>query len=567
MDNKWAIEFQNLTYHYPNMDRPSLANIQLNVAWGSFILLIGSTGSGKSTLMKLARGLYSELGGSLFGSIYANGRDLSKIEPYVIGDFMGIVFQNPAYQLHQPRVIDEIMSAPMYQGLAWSVCVERAERSIEGILDKDLLVNDPKSLSTGQQQKVALAASLAMDARILLLDEPLSYLDNTSQKDFVEILQRLKVEGKTIIMATHDIDPVVNVADRIILLNDGHLIKEGNVDDVLYSEEFKEKFGYTLWLKVGDRLKNQGYKSVPKSSRDIVSLFHTKISGPTNLSNSSPTSLKEQITKPDKNPCIRMSDVTFGYSTKIPTIKNLSLDIYEGDVLGIIGRNGSGKTTLALLLLGLLKPQKGSIEIFGEDINKIQSLASKIGYVTQDPRNMLFERNVFDECMFGPKSLRRKDAQTIVTKILNELNLMRYSKRDPFSLSGGEQRLLSIADVLANDPNIIIFDEPEFGLDPRTWTGMERTITKLQEQKKTVVIITHRLEMTPFLCNQIALLGNGQIISVGDPMDVLRNKQLLVDAQIEFGPLSNLIQILRKDAATLSSEETFTDLLVDAIIR
>lgn len=553
-----ALEFRDVSYRYPRVDRWVLSDINLKVRKNCFLILAGPTGSGKSTLLKVARGLHKEYGGEFQGKIYIWGEDIGDLRASDLGSRLAIIFQSPAYQLHQPRVIDEIMSAPIYQGLPWQECLERAQQSAEEILDGGFLGRNPIDLSTGEQQKVALAASLAMRAEILLLDEPFSYLDAKAADDFLQVVKALKEKGKTIILATHNLEPVASLADRIALIAEGRLVMEGTPRDVLYSSELNHTLGRPLFVEVGYRLLKGGqlakhvvsWQEVAKSVRTDKGVRIGQVSSP-------------EAAKQPKQLAINISRVSYVYPNGNIGVKDLSLDVERGEILGIVGGNGSGKTTLARLILGLLKPSGGTVRIFVEELKHMAStIASKVGYVTQDPGDMLFETTVFKECSFGPISLGTQEAHTKVEAVLSGLGLLKYADSDPRSLSAGEQRLLTLADVLVNDPEILILDEPEFGLDPKTWESVLSVIRDLRDEGKTIVFITQNLEATMLLCDRIVLMKEGKLLATGRPMEIYGDRQLLERAGLRYLPFFCVFEFVVGRTEEPVSQRAFADALV-----
>ncbi|MBU0758107.1 MAG: energy-coupling factor ABC transporter ATP-binding protein, partial [Nanoarchaeota archaeon] len=252
-----VIEANNLTYRYPDEKDTVLRDLSFRIKRNSFTALIGPSGCGKTTLLMLIRGFFQEYGGKIKGKILVLGKDVIKTDFNKLGKDIGIIFQDPQVQLHQLRVIDEVASAPMYQGLAFDECQKRAKELIDKILDPSFYNKSPAELSSGQQQKVALAATLAMDCEILLLDEPFSFLDTTAFKEVLDILLELKKQGKTIVIATHGIEQIAGVADELILLQDGQIVLQAKPKFFLYNSRLKTVLEPPLSIKVGKEVKKQ----------------------------------------------------------------------------------------------------------------------------------------------------------------------------------------------------------------------------------------------------------------------------------------------------------------------
>jgi len=462
-----------------------------------------------------------------------------------LGKTTGIVFQNPALQLHQLRVIDEVASAPMYQGLPYKTCQKRAIHLVTKMLGKSFFNRSPSELSAGQQQRVALAASLSLNANILLLDEPLSFLDTKADQEILEIILALHRKGKTIIVATHDIEEIATYVTHMALLNKGELILQGHPKKVLYSQKLEKILTAPLSIRAAKALiKNKKLKHKVLSWQELTNKVKFK------------KKPKKKTTK-TKKPILTLENISFHYPETRTGVKNINLQIYKNEILGIIGANGSGKTTLAKIILGLLKPSKGKVKLAREDITKMPTpnRAKKIGYVTQDPLDMFFETNIWDECAAGPKFLELPEPKGQAMTTLKRFNLWKYKHRHPDSVSGGEKSLLGIADILVNDPEILLLDEPEFGLDPKNWRKIVDTLRQLKNAGKTIVVITQDLEIATFLCDRIALMNKGKILATGAPKQIFTNHSLLKKAGLVVLPLFNLLDSTSDTA--LDSEEKF----------
>lgn len=541
-----AIKLEKVSYKYPGTNNWALRDINLEIPRGSFTLIVGPSGSGKSTLLLLARGFAKEYGGNLEGEIFIDGEDIAEKSIAELGSKIGLIFQNPALQLHQLRVIDEAMSAPMYQGLPYEECQKRAKNLINKILGKQFYYRSPGELSSGEQQKTALAATLSMKAEILLLDEPLSFLDSRADQEILQIILELHREGKTIIVATHDIEEFTRHATRMALLDKGKMIIEGKPEEVLYSQEIEKVLTAPLSIKTAKALiEKKKLNEKTLSWQDLLnkSVFRT--------------TRKRKIKRKPEEKILLLGNVSYLYPETKRGVKDINLEVFQNEILGIVGANGSGKTTLAKLILGLLKPKKGKIELGEKHIVKlsISDRAKNIGYVTQDPMDMFFEVNIWDEVAAGPKFLKLSNPKNRAEKVLKDLNLWQYKEKHPDSLSGGEKSLLGLADILVNNPEILLLDEPEFGLDPKNWRKIAAKIKNLQKAGKTIIVITQDLEIAAFLCDRIALMKDGTILKVDTPKQVFSDFNLLNRAGLLPLPMFNLLNYISDGA--LESEEKF----------
>lgn len=523
----FAVSVKNLSYKYPTAVDGVLTNLTFDIPQGSFFSILGPSGCGKSTLLMLLRGFHQEIGGTLDGEIRLNNLDVSKTPITELGKTVGIVFQNPALQLHQLRVIDEVASAPMYQGLPYSQAIQIARTLIDQLLGQDFFNRSPNELSAGQQQKVAVAASLALNPEILLLDEPFSFLDSTAKKELLSLLLGLQKQGKTIVVATHDVDLVASASTHLALMNRGRIVVSGNPQEVLYSIEFPKIMPPPLFVEM---VKKTKLSVTPLSWRQLpdIKFKETKVSRK----------------KVNEKTLISLKDINFNYAGSKNGLKNFSLDINHGEILGMIGQNGSGKTTVAKIIIGLLKPSSGKILFENKDISSLplEKRAEIIGYATQDPLDMFFESNIWDEVAAGPRFKQMPDPKKRAKISLKQYHLWGYKDRHPDSISGGEKSRLGLADVTVSNPQVLLLDEPEFGLDPGNLDEISKYLLKLKNSGKAIIVISQDLEWTLFLCDRLALVKEGAIVKVGKALEILKDKSLLERAGLNPLPFSDLLQ-------------------------
>lgn len=543
--SKLAVNIKGLSYRYSSNEKWALSNINLEIPQGSFFALVGPSGCGKSTLLTLLRGFQQEIGGDFLGKIEVLGQDVSKTSIAELGKVMGIVFQNPALQLHQLRVIDEVASSPMYQGLPYQDCIKKAKSLIDRFLGEDYYERSPNELSGGQQQKVALAASLALDAKVLLLDEPFSFLDELADDELIRLLCEFHENGTTVILATHDISQIAKIATQMGVLSEGKLILNDTPKKVLYSNEFSKILPQPLFIQAAKKI---DLAKSPLSWKEILPEIKIK------STNKKPISFqKEKI--------LSLENISFTYSEGKVGVQNVNFTIAEEQIFGIVGSNGSGKSTLAKVILGLLKPKLGRIIFGGTDITHlpIENRAKNIGYLTQDPSDMFFESTLLDEVSAGPKFLNQLDSVKKAEETLKLFRLWQYRDKHPDSISGGEKSRLGLADILANDTSILILDEPEFGLDPESWEEIISILKNLKNLGKTIIVIAQDLEAIFFLCDQVAVIKEGRILKVAPVIEIFKNTHLLEEAGLSNLPFFPLLKGLPSDITV--SRRDFLELI------
>jgi len=508
------LELIDINYRFPDSNNWSLSNVNFEIQKGQLAIITGPSGSGKSSILRIIRGLHREINGEISGQILVDGYNCNEIKTNRLGSIIGIVFQNPSYQLHQPRAIDEIISAPLYQGLPYNECLNKAFKAANGLVDDALLSKNPSSLSLGQQQRVAISASLSLDAELLLCDEPFSYLDSNGILELKKVILKLLDEGKTILIATHDIEPLVKIASKLIIINQGKVVACDKPTDVLLSKKSLLYIGVPLAIQISRIIQETNINDNPPICWEDIAKLLNPIK--------EDFFIKSFINKPRNETIISFENVSYSYPEGVQAISKFNLQIQKGQIISLLGPNGSGKSTLVKLILGFLRPQEGTIRVFGKKPTKLRDLAKYIGYVSQNPADIIFETTVYKECAFGPKVLSsKKNLEEIVITELSKVGLQNFLKRDPRSLSGGEQRLLNIACVLINNPEILILDEPEFGLDVSHITFIENLIRSFAELGRTVIIITHKFELAAFLNSNIILFSKGESVFTGNTIEFL----------------------------------------------
>ncbi len=472
------LEVKNLNYSYPAETSLVLNNVSFKIKEHEFFSVVGPSGCGKTTLALTLNGLIPKsLSGKLKGEVFIEGRSISKIPTAELAEKVQILFQCPESQLFALNVEDEIAFGLENLNMPWNKIQERVDKVLKLLNIEELRNRSIEELSSGQKQKVALASVLAMEPKVLVLDEPTANLDPVAVENFLSILKKLK--GKmSIILIEHNMDFVKEFSDKIALMNNGKIVK------ISYP---------------GEMFKNKKFLSVmnpPSNKRKLL------------------RKIKKSKERDKGKKILEIKDLNFAYPNKILALNNINLNVNKGDFLGIIGLNGSGKSTLALNIIGLLKGS-GKIIFDGKDITKqdVYARARHIGYVFQDPNYQLFEDNVKREIEFGLRNigLSEKEIKERVEEALDIINLEAYANEDPHSLSIGQKRRVGIASVLAMLPEIIIIDEPDTGLDYKNAEKLMDYVKKLNKLGKTIIVISHNLELISDYCNEVVYLENGEI--------------------------------------------------------
>lgn len=478
-----AIEVKNLNYSYAGEAKKILSDVSFNVEEGEIFSIVGPSGCGKTTLALTLNGLIPKtLQGKISGEILIDGKSLESMSVPEIAQNVQILFQSPDSQLFALNVEDEISFGLENLNIPWPEIEKRVKRTLQELGIENIKDKSIEELSSGQKQKVALASVLAMNPKILILDEPTANLDYSSVDNLIEIIKKLK-RKLTLIIIEHNIDFVKRVSGRVLLMDNGKVLKVDSPENIFKSKEFLSKM------------------DLPKKEVEIKEI------------------IKKEKQKDIGDKIIEIKNLNFHYANKKQALKNINLNINRGDFFGIVGFNGSGKSTLALNIIGLLKG-KGEIKFNGENIERqdVFQRTKHIGYVFQNPNYQLFEDNIFNEIAFGPKNLglSKNEVRRRTEEALKIINMYELAKEDPHSLSVGQKRRVTIASVLSMLPEVIILDEPDTGLDYKNARKLMEYIKKLNKAGKTIIIISHNLELIADFCNEVAYIENGEIANINN---------------------------------------------------
>ena len=460
-----------LSYTYPVGVRPALRDITLSIGAGELILVTGPTAAGKTTLCYALSGiLQHEFGGTFSGYLALNGRPVTEYAG--VGELnrhVSMVFDDADSQLIFTSVEEELASGLETRIDSKQEIVDRVNMVMELCGISHLRERPPYALSGGQKQRVAIAAALAMDTDIIL-DEPTSELDVTATTRIIEILQDLKAQGKTIIIVDHSLEGYRNVADRVIVMEEGHISREGTFDEIFPEQQGSMKALYT--------------------DPDLEPYTHT-----------------------DRPVIVSIDTLIKRYGT-IEALSGVSLTLYEGEFIAILGENGSGKTTLVKHLNGLLRPDGGSVHVRALDAATapIIDLVQQTGLVFQNPDTMLFADSVRDEIMFGLENIGSDSPDQVIGDVLSMVGLSGSETTYPRHLSRGERQRLAVACILAMKPGLIILDEPTTGLDEKESDKMMDLMLTLQERGHTIIMVTHNMRIAEEYAGRIIAMENGRVI-------------------------------------------------------
>ena len=499
------ISFHNVSLIYPNSQTTVFEDVTFEVGEGEFVLLIGSTGIGKSSALKLMNGLVPHhTGGILSGDIRVDGISTRDVRPGELAHLIGIVGQNPINGFVTDIVEEEIAFAMESLAIAPSAMRKRVEEVLDLLALTPLRSRAIASLSGGEQQRVAIGSALVMNPKILLLDEPTSALDPVAAEEVLAILHRIVHDiGVTVVIAEHRLERVIHYSDRII-----HIGRDGSVSLGTPSEVMKRAEIAPPIVELARALQSE---EIPLSVRDARRLFATNLDGRVP---------RERERREDGQLLVTLDQASFGYGER-RVLRDLSLQIRSGEIVALMGRNGSGKSTLLRSITGVIKRLAGSVEVEGKDPENFtpSELVKLIGFVPQNPSDLLYGRSVDEECALadGDQGLPFGSTKATLEQLLPGVS----GSTHPRDLSEGQRLTLVLAIVLATDPRILILDEPTRGLDYPAKSRLVELLRARASQDRAILIASHDVELVAELADRVLFLADGELINDGEVREVL----------------------------------------------
>lgn len=524
------LRVDGLKFSYPNQLKKALNNINFSIDEGDFVLICGESGCGKSTLL---RHLKPELSphGQVSGDIYYYSQKINDYSSKQIASEIGYVLQNPDSQIVTDKVWHELAFGLENMGLdTQSIRLRVAEMAsffgIQGWFRKN--VND---LSGGQKQLLNLASIMAMQPKILILDEPTSQLDPIAAKDFIDTLVRINKElSTTIIMTEHNLEDIYSVCDKVIVMEDGKVICNDTnykVADILSGDKNHKMFkSLPTPSKIYNQLNGylEGASKSPLTVKDCRQWLNDSMDEVT-ITKLDDTETEINIDEKDREIAIELKDVYFQYN-KIsePTIRDLSFKVYKGEIYSILGGNGTGKSTTLSLVARQRKPQRGKIFINNIEMKKYNNKSlyeNNLALLPQNPQSLfVFEtvREDLEEVLI----LKNKDREYIdkeVKRVSKLLDIEHLLEHHPYDLSGGELQRAGMAKVMLLNPKIILLDEPTKGLDAYCKEEIGKMLMKLRDMGVTIVVVSHDIEFSARYSDRCAMFFDGSIVSEGTPKE------------------------------------------------
>ena len=540
---KKIIEFKDFSFQYRVQAEPTVKNINLTIYEGEKVLIVGPSGSGKSTLSHCINGLVPFFyDGFVTGQLSINGKDATNMNIFEISKIVGTVLQDPDSQFIGLTVGEDIAFKLENYCVSQDEMIDKVNKSAELVDIKKELYTSPYKLSGGQKQRVTLAGVTVDDVKILLFDEPLASLDPATGESAIELIDKMqKQNNKTAIIIEHRLEDVLHCdVDRVIVMDKGEIIADTTIDEIIRKDILRKvgireplyltalryancEINNTLNLKNIETLELGEYKEKIKAWYENIEAYESD---------------------ENKNPILELDNVNFSYNKEKQILKNVSFKINKGDMAAIVGRNGAGKSTISKLVCGFYKPTSGRILFDGNDMvdDTIKERSEKIGFVMQNPNQMISKTMVYDEVAFGLKIRGLSDSQIKerVYETLKICGLYGYRNWPISALSFGQKKRVTIASILVLNPEMIILDEPTAGQDFKHYTEIMEFLVDLNKKGVTILMVTHDMHLMLEYTNKVIVLSEGEKIADNIPAYVLTNKEIIEKANLKETSLHQL---------------------------
>lgn len=541
-----VVRIRDLSYRYRGRNEAALKGVGLEIDEGEFVVIMGPSGAGKSTLCVALNGLIPHfLRGKMEGAVEIRGRTTASGR---VGEFareVGLVFQDFEAQLFSTNVALEVAFGPENFAVSREEMVRRVKSVLGQVHLEGFEDRQPATLSGGQKQRLAIASVLAIEPRILCLDEPTTDLDPLGKLGVFEIAGELKErDDVTLIVVEHETEETLD-ADRIVVLRDGEIVCDGPAREVLRNVELLEDSG-VMPLQVARFFASIGVpeKERPLTPEQGIEEFERRglsVNGERHW---------ELVEADDKREegyaetLIEVEGLSHRYPNGVVALEGVDLEVRRGEFLAVLGQNGSGKTTLVKHFNGLLHPTEGSVRVEGEEVEKqgMLKLGQRVGYVFQNPDHQIFSDTVFDEVAFGPKlrDLGEEEVKERVREALDAVGLRGYEEEDPFGLTKGERQRVAVASVLAVRPEVLILDEPTTGLDYAEQRSMMDLVKRLNEVGSTIIAVTHTMWVVAEYAHCAAVIRDGKITLHGTVREVFSREKELLEAALRPPHITSL---------------------------
>ena len=596
------IRGEHIRYSYKEYDDegrvsgsfPALRNVNVRVTPGEFVAILGPNGSGKSTLARHMNALLLPDEGTM----YVGGLDTRPAENLLeVRRTAGMVFQNPDNQIVAGIVEEDVAFGPENLGVPTEEIRERVDRSLEAVSMTEFREKSPNRLSGGQKQRVAIAGVLAMKPGCIVMDEPTAMLDPAGRKEILATIRQLHAEGISIILITHHMEEAL-AADRVIVVSEGRIVMDGTPAEVFTQvDRVKElrldvppaaELAHELRLAgaalpervLTNEAAAEALASAVKASKgSSAESPAAEAPAAANAAAAAGAAETAEAPQPDHKKTLRAEHLTFKYHPDTPmetvALDDVSVEIGEGEFVGIIGHTGSGKSTLIQHLNGLIRPTSGDLLFCGESIYQkgyaLKDLRGQVGLVFQYPEHQLFMETVLEDVCFGPKNLGLSDeeAEARAREALAAVGMAEETfDRSPFDLSGGQKRRAAIAGVLAMQPSFLILDEPTAGLDPAGRDEILHELRRLHDEKgTTIILVSHSMEDMAEYTKRLLVMDHGKLVFDANTREVFSHRAELEAIGLAVPEVTVIAELLRERGVDVPADLLTVPEAKDAVLR
>jgi energy-coupling factor transporter ATP-binding protein EcfA2 len=571
------IEYTGVTFTYLGYDKPAVSDINLKIDEGTMTAIIGKLGSGKSTLLRMMNGLVpNHFPGYMTGKVLIDDIDTQTVEVPVIAQKLNMVFDDPVLQIVSLTVFDDVMFGPANLGLSREEILNRISEALNTTRLTGYESRNPRTLSGGEQQLLAIAGVLAMRPKYLILDEPIAMLDPLGKQQVLTAVRKLHEEtGLTVVIAESgtDIESMMEFVNWAVILDQGRIVAEGEPKELFADQALVKKAGLRVpqVTELAYQFGNSINGTVPVTLDEGVDFINQQVTLP-NLA-MLPTTIKTQPAPVSTEKVVSVSNLwhTFPGPPSVDALQGINLEINKGEMIGLLGQNGSGKTTLSFHLVGALKPTNADavIRVAGLDVvNTTQfDIIQHVNYVFQNPANQLFNETFEKEVEYGPVQLGLPpdEVERRAKNVLEKVGLGHLWEQSTFNLPKSIETLLGLASVLSLDPDVLIVDEPTGGLDQETGQRVMDTLCELNQNGKTIIIITHDMALASRYTRRVIVLHQGKILIDGPTHEVFSKPEILSKTMLEPPQITRLSQRLMNKGfpGDILTVEDFIDFLAN----
>lgn len=542
---KPVIQFKDFTFRYKTQKNPTLKNINLEIYEGEKVLILGSSGSGKSTLCNCINGLIPfSYQGEITGSCKVNGNETSDSSIFKLSNDVGTVLQDSDAQFVGLTVGEDVAFVLENNCVPKKEMMPIIENNLNMVNMREFIDHVPFRLSGGQKQKVSIAGVFSNDVKVMIFDEPLAALDPQMGMTAVALIDELsKKTNQTVIIVEHRLEDVLyRPVDRIILMSKGSIVADVTPEELLRSSllqeaGIREPLYITAMKYAGcdlndvENITDLEKLSLSDQNKDkLVKFFKEE---------------RESIKEEERDTVIEFNDVSFSYDGHKNVLENVSFKVKKGEKLAIIGKNGAGKSTAAKLLSGIIKPTKGNITLSNADTKNmtIKQIGEKVGYVMQNPNTMIVKDIIKEEVGLA-LTLRNESQELIDQRVKNALetcNLYPMRNWPVDSISYGQKKRVTVASMMALEPDVLVLDEPTAGQDFKSYTDIMNFVNVLNKKYgKTILFITHDMHLAIENTDRAIVFSDGKLIDANKVFSVLSNDETIKKAHLKQTSLYNL---------------------------